>query len=127
MLKQTLRLIVLSLAALAIAAPSAFATPAPLDLELLGRTPAGGEATAEIAAFDPKTKRVFATDAENNQLDVFDFSKPAPPLHHSVARHGAFRSISGAPPVESRLGFPRCPHNLSLSFIRFRSRIRFSR
>jgi hypothetical protein len=60
--------------------PAALATPAPLDLELLGRTPAGGEATAEIAAFDSKTKRVFATDAENNQLDVFDFSKPATPL-----------------------------------------------
>jgi len=80
MLKQTLRLIALSLAALAVAAPAALATPAPLDLELLGRTPAGGEATAEIAAFDPKTKRVFATDAENNQLDVFDFSQPATPL-----------------------------------------------
>ena len=80
MLKQTLRLIVLSLAVSAVAAPATFAAPAPLDLELLGRTPAGGEATAEIAAFDPKTKRVFATDAENNQLDVFDFSNPALPL-----------------------------------------------
>lgn len=80
MLKQTLRLIVLSLAVSAVVAPATFAAPAPLDLELLGRTPAGGEATAEIAAFDPKTKRVFATDAENNQLDVFDFSNPALPL-----------------------------------------------
>jgi hypothetical protein len=80
MLKQTLRLIVLSLAVLAATVPAALASPAPLDLELLGRTPAGGEATAEIAAFDPKTKRVFTTDAENNQLDVFDFSKPATPL-----------------------------------------------
>jgi hypothetical protein len=50
MLKQTLRLIVLSLVASAVAAPAAPAAPAPLDLELLGRTPAGGEATAEIAA-----------------------------------------------------------------------------
>ncbi len=80
MLKQSLRLIVLSLAVSALVVPAAPAAPAPLDLELLGRTPAGGEATAEIAAFDPKTKRVFATDAENNQLDVFDFSKPAAPL-----------------------------------------------
>lgn len=80
MLKQTLRLIVLSMAVSALLAPAAPAAPAPLDLELLGRTPAGGEATAEIAAFDPKTERVFTTDAENNQLDVFDFSKPAAPV-----------------------------------------------
>jgi hypothetical protein len=76
---RTLLLTVLSIAASALLAPTAFAAPTPLDLDLLGRTPAGGEATAEIAAFDPKTKRVFATDAENNQLDVFDFSKPAAP------------------------------------------------
>lgn len=80
MLRQTLRLIVLSLAVSALIAPAALASPAPLDLELLGRTPAGGEETAEIAAFDPKTKRVFVTDAANDQLDVFDFSKPATPL-----------------------------------------------
>lgn len=80
MLKQTLRLIVLSLVLPAVVVPGAHAAPTPLDLELLGRTPAGGEATAEIAAFDPKTKRVFATDAENDQLDVFDFSKPTAPL-----------------------------------------------
>jgi len=80
MLKRTLRLMTLSLAALAFAAPAASAAPAPLDLDLLGRTPAGGEATAEIAAFDPKHERVFVTDAEHNQLDVFDFSDPAAPL-----------------------------------------------
>jgi hypothetical protein len=77
--KRTLRLTVLSMAASALLAPAAIAAPAPLDLDLLGRTPAGGEATAEIAAFDPKTERVFTTDAEGNQLDVFDFSKPATP------------------------------------------------
>jgi hypothetical protein len=80
MLKRTLRLMTLSLAALALTAPVAAAAPAPLDLELLGRTPAGGEATAEIAAFDPKTERAFVTDAENNELDVFDFSDPEAPL-----------------------------------------------
>jgi hypothetical protein len=79
MLKNTLRLTVLSMAASAFIAPAALADPAPLDLELLGRTPAGGEATAEIAAFDSRTERVFATDAENNQLDVFDFSDPETP------------------------------------------------
>lgn len=79
MLKQTLRPIVLSLAVPALLAPTAHATSAPVDLDLLGRTPAGGEASAEIAAFDPKTERVFATDAEHNQLDVFDFSDPSSP------------------------------------------------
>lgn len=79
--KPFLLLLLLSLAtaALAAAAPGALAAPAPLDLDLLGRTAAGGEATAEIAAFDPRTKRVYVTDAENNQLDVFDFSDPSAP------------------------------------------------
>ena len=90
MLKNKLHLIVLSMAASALTAPAALAAPAPLDLALLGRTPAGGEATAEIAAFDPKTKRVFATDAENNQLDVFDFSKPATPLPLTPIELSAF-------------------------------------
>lgn len=79
MLRQALRLMLLSLAVSALAAPAAVAAPEPLDLDLLGRTAGGGEGTAEIAAFDPKTERVFATDAENNQLDVFDFSDPTDP------------------------------------------------
>jgi hypothetical protein len=90
--KRTLRLMTLSLAALALTAPVAAAAPAPIDLELLGRTPAGGEATAEIAAFDPKTERAFVTDAENNELDVFDFSDPAAPLPLAsidLSPHGA--------------------------------------
>lgn len=79
MLKKSLIPIALSLAASALMAPTAFAAPAPLDLELLGRTAAGGETTAEIAAFDPKNERVFVTDAGNNELDVFDFSDPTSP------------------------------------------------
>lgn len=79
MLKKTLIPIALSLVAATLVAPAALAAPAPLDLELLGRTAAGGETTAEIAAFDPKNERVFATDAGNNQLDVFDFSDPTSP------------------------------------------------
>src|ERR1044072_7570507 len=79
MLKNTLRLTVLSMAASAFIAPAALADPAPLHLALLGRTPAGGATTAESAAFDSRTERVFATDAENNQLDVFDFSDPETP------------------------------------------------
>jgi hypothetical protein len=77
--KKLFQATVLALGALAASATSAFAAPAPLDIDLLGRTPAGGEATAEIAAFDPRSERVFATDAESNQLDVFDFSDPTAP------------------------------------------------
>lgn len=80
MLKQTLRLMILSMVALVASASAAAAAPAPLDLDLLGRTAAGGEATAEISAFDSKTEHVFATDAENNELDVFDFSDPSAPV-----------------------------------------------
>jgi hypothetical protein len=80
MTTNALRLTVLSLFASLLLAPTALAAPAPIDLSFLGRTAAGGAATAEIGAFDAKTKRVFATDAENNQLDVFDFSKPAAPV-----------------------------------------------
>jgi choice-of-anchor I-like protein len=80
MTTNALRLTALSLFASLLLAPAALAAPDPLSIGFLGRTAAGGEATAEIAAFDAKTKRVFATDAENNQLDVFDFSKPAAPL-----------------------------------------------
>jgi hypothetical protein len=85
-------LALVSLLSLFLLAPAATAAPAPLDLDFLGRTPAGGEATAEIAAFDPKTERVFATDAENNQLDVFDFSTPGAPAPLSsidLAPYGA--------------------------------------
>lgn len=69
----------LALAAFATAVSGAIAAPKALDLEFLGHTQPGGEATAEIAAFDPGSERVFATDAENNQLDVFDFSDPTAP------------------------------------------------
>ncbi len=79
MTTNALRLTALSLLASLLLAPTALAAPDPIGLDFLGRTAAGGEATAEIAAFDARTKRVFATDAENNQLDVFDFSTPATP------------------------------------------------
>jgi hypothetical protein len=76
---KLLQLTFLAFAALAAAAPGAFAAPAPLDIDLLGRTPAGGEGTAEIAAYDPDSERVFTTDSENNELDVYDFSDPSAP------------------------------------------------
>jgi hypothetical protein len=56
-----------------------------ITLTPLGRTPALGETRAEIAAFDPTTQRVFATNAGDNRLDIYDFSDPsAPALIESV-------------------------------------------
>lgn len=54
-------------------------TLAPVELGLLGSTPAGGNGTAEIADFDPATRRLFVTDAANRQVDVFDASAPSAP------------------------------------------------
>jgi hypothetical protein len=68
----------LTLGALAVP-PGALAAPKPLDIEFLGRTAAGGEATAEIAAFNPSTATVYATNADGNSLDLYDFSDPANP------------------------------------------------
>ena len=66
-------------AALAVSAP-VLAAPAPVSLELLGRTPALGEGGAEIAAHHPQTHRVFVTNAAANRLDVYDARNPAAPV-----------------------------------------------
>lgn len=79
MIRNALRLLALSAFALLLLAPTALAAPVPLSIGFLGRTAAGGEETAEIAAFDPVSKRVFATDATNNRLDIYDFSNPSAP------------------------------------------------
>ncbi len=79
MTRATLRLTVLFAFALSLLASAASAAPLPLQLDFLGRTPAGGQETAEIAAFDPVSKRVFATDATNNRLGIYDFSNPSAP------------------------------------------------
>ncbi len=69
-----------ALAALALLPAAAAARPAPVALELLGRTPALGEGGAEIAAYAPAAKRIFATDAAANTLDIYDASTPAAPV-----------------------------------------------
>lgn len=70
-----------TLCALACVAPAAVAKPvAEVDLSLLGRTtPPAGPNQAEIAAFDPLSDRVLATNATNNTVDIYDFSNPAAP------------------------------------------------
>jgi hypothetical protein len=72
-MKKLLALVV-STCALA-AAPAAEA----ITLTPLGRTPALGEAGAEIAAYHPGSERTFVTNAAANTLDIYDFSNPATP------------------------------------------------
>lgn len=79
---------------IALAAPAAAAAD-PLTLSLEGRTAALGEGGAEIAAFDERSERVFATNAAADQLDVYDFSNPAAPsLVKSVALPGGPNSVA---------------------------------
>jgi len=77
---------VVALCSLACPAAAAAAPPAePIELAAIGRTPALGEGQAEIAAFHARSKRVFATNAEANRLDIYDFADPtAPTLVESV-------------------------------------------
>jgi len=80
----------------ALAAPAA-ATAAPdsVSLSLLGRTAALGEGGAEIAAFDPRSDRAFATNAVADRLDIYDFSNPATPtLIESVTLPGGPNSVA---------------------------------
>jgi 2',3'-cyclic-nucleotide 2'-phosphodiesterase / 3'-nucleotidase / 5'-nucleotidase len=72
-MKKLLALVVSTCAL--VAAPAAEA----IELSPIGRTTAQGETQAEIAAYHPKTKRVFATNAGANRLDIYDFRNPAAP------------------------------------------------
>jgi DNA-binding beta-propeller fold protein YncE len=65
-------------AALALAAPASAAVQ-PLELELVGRTSALGEAGAEIADYHKATKRLFSTNSAGKQLNVHDLTDPAAP------------------------------------------------
>lgn len=73
------RLLILLVMSIALAAPAAASAADPLSLSLLGHTAALGEGGAEIAAFDPHSKRAFATNAAANRLDVYDLSNLAAP------------------------------------------------
>src|SRR5262245_61408826 len=53
-----------------------WAAPRPVELELVGRTPALGEAGAEIAAHDPRSQRIYVTNAGANALDIYDARRP---------------------------------------------------
>ena len=90
-MKKLLTPLVLSIA---LAAPAA-AVADPLTLSLEGRTAALGEGGAEIAAYDERSERVFATNAAEDRLDVYDFSNPAAPtLLKSVDLPGGPNSVA---------------------------------
>ena len=85
-------------------APAAAAPVQDLGLTLLGRTPAAGEAGAEISTFDPATKRAFVTNAAANSLDVFDLSDPTSPVPLPSVALGAFGGLPNSVDFTSRCG-----------------------
>ncbi len=85
---KRLVLVLLSCAGLLAAAPAAGA----VTLTKLGSTPPQGEAQAEIAAYHAGTQQAFVTNAEDNTLDVYDFSDPtelADPVSIDLSSYGA--------------------------------------
>ena len=61
--------------------PPAEATPASLTLEKIGDfTHTGGASSAEIAAFDPTSRRLFVVNGALGSVDVLDLSNPAAPV-----------------------------------------------
>lgn len=64
--------------ALTIAAPAGAAVQ-PVDIDLVGRTSALGEARAEIADYHKPTKRLFTTNSDQQQINVHDLTDPSSP------------------------------------------------
>ena len=57
----------------------------------------GGEASAEISAFDPITKKLFVTNAQANEISIFDISEINNPIQQSsiaLSARGAPNSVS---------------------------------
>jgi hypothetical protein len=68
---------VLVAAATAVAAVLAFAShDTTIELTLQGRYTGGG---AEIAGYDPKSERIFVTDADNKRVDIVSIADPSSP------------------------------------------------
>jgi DNA-binding beta-propeller fold protein YncE len=54
---------------------------APLHLSVVGTYSTGlGEASSEIAAYDPQSRRVFVTNAAGKSLDILDVRSPSTPM-----------------------------------------------
>ncbi|GAA2267903.1 hypothetical protein GCM10009853_021460 [Glycomyces scopariae] len=86
------------LAALAVPVPALAQDGPVLDLSVLGTYSTGvfAEGAAEIVAYDPETKRVFAVNAEAGVVDVLDVSDPANPVKHAVIDAAAALDAAGA-------------------------------
>lgn len=76
----------------------------PLDLDLIGNSPATGAATAEISAFDPISDRLFTTDGAGNQIKVFDLSIPSAPSLDFTIPLGAYGAAPNSVAVSNRCG-----------------------
>jgi DNA-binding beta-propeller fold protein YncE len=48
-----------------------------VQLNHLGSFELGGDALAEIVAYDGESKRLFVTNSENNRLEIIDYTDPA--------------------------------------------------
>jgi hypothetical protein len=71
------------------------AADAQIKLTPIGRFNAGGFRRAEIAAYDPATKRVFSTNRAMSRIDVLDISDPAlPVLSFSIPVVGKPNSVA---------------------------------
>jgi LPXTG-motif cell wall-anchored protein len=86
------------LAALAVPVPALAQDDPALDLSVLGTYSTGvfAEGAAEIVAYDPATKRVFAVNAEAGVVDVLDVSDPVNPVKHAVIDAAAALGQDGA-------------------------------
>jgi hypothetical protein len=69
------------------AAANGFPSPISLSLDQVGRaSDEGVEATAEISAYVVRNNRSYATDSENNEIDVFSWANPESPVYRLRVR-----------------------------------------
>jgi hypothetical protein len=87
---------VVALLGIAILHPAAHAKqPKQITLTPIGRFNAGGMESAEIAAYDPATKRIFSINPTLARVDVLDISDPSDPvLAFSVPLGGRPNSVA---------------------------------
>lgn len=77
--------------------PAPDATPVSLTLEKIGGfTHTGGEASAEITAYDPLSKRLFVVNGALGSVDVLDLSNPAAPTSVGAIAGSSIGSGLGA-------------------------------
>ena len=84
-------LLLLSILAVALPGTAAASESPDLVLQPVGRaSDEGVSATAEISAFVPRNDRSYATDSENNEIDVFSWANPESPTYLFSINLGSF-------------------------------------